>query len=201
MRITKVEKDKKSIKYIKIFKNIWKIIENLIFAIILLISLIILIQRFSNNTKAFLGYRIFRVETGSMIPKYKIGDVLLVKEKDTQNIQVGEDLVYLGKEKSMKGKIITHQIINKEQKDGKTYFYTKGIANNSIDPIVSEEQVNGIVKQKMLITTFICNLLNNRFIFYFIFIVPLTVYIFFSYIHYQEKKYIGKINNRKKGEK
>ena len=183
------------------FKKILKIIENIIFLIMVIISIIIMTQKFTGNEKAFLGFRIFRVQTGSMIPKYQIGDVLLVKEKPTSEIKEGEDLVYWGKEKGMQGKVITHRVVKKQIKDGKNYFYTKGIANTAMDPIVSEEQINGIVVSRLPIITFICKLLNNRFILYFLFIVPLTIYTFLAYMRAQEKKYLKRINNMNKGEK
>ena len=64
---------------LKIVKIIWNIIVKIIAVIIVLISIIIVVQKVTNNKEAFLGYRIFRVQTGSMIPKYLIGDVILVK--------------------------------------------------------------------------------------------------------------------------
>lgn len=182
--INKIKKTKEN----KIIRYILKTLELIVTIAIISISLIILIQRFSNNQITFLGYRIFKVETGSMIPKYQIGDVILVKEKDIKKINVGEDLVYEAKEGEIKGKTITHQVVRVEQKDGKTFFYTKGIANTSEDPEVSEEQVNGVVQHKLYILTFICYLLNNKYTFYFLIILPLTIYIFFRYIHYEEHK-------------
>ena len=59
-----------------------------------------------------------------MIPKYQIGDVILVKEKDANNIKVGDDVTYLG-EAALKGLLITHRVIDIEEKDGKRIFHTK----------------------------------------------------------------------------
>lgn len=164
-------------------KKILKILETILTIIAVFIAIIIVVQRISNNQNAFLSLRIFKVETGSMIPKYNIGDVLLVKENKTSNIEVGDDLVYEGEKGEYKDKIITHQVVEKIEKEGKTYFYTKGIANNSRDPIVSEEQVLGTVIHKLTIITFICNLLSNRFTLYFCIVLPVTLYVFFRIIH------------------
>ena len=95
----------------KIVKTIWKILEKFIIAAIILISIIIVTQRVSNNKNAFLGFRIFRVETGSMIPKYQIGDVILVKETNIDKIEIGDDVTYNGTAGMMKGKVVTHQVI------------------------------------------------------------------------------------------
>ncbi len=176
-------------KVFSIIKIIWKIIEKILMIIIILISLIIVTQRISNNEKAFLGFRIFRVLTGSMIPKYQIGDVILVKEKQLDQITVGDDVTYTGTIGAMKGKMVTHQVINIETIDGQKAFHTKGIANNKEDPaVVYGGQINGVVQSKMYILTAICKGVTNRYILYFCMIVPLTIFIFFAFVK-KNKKY------------
>ncbi len=61
-----------------------------------------------------------------MIPKYQIGDVILVKEKDANNIKVGDDVTYLGEAASVKGLLITHRVIDIEEKRRKKNFPHKG---------------------------------------------------------------------------
>lgn len=172
---------------IKILKKVAKIIEVILIAIIIFISLIIIIQRFSNNEKSFLGYRIFRVETGSMVPKYLVGDVILVKDQKFEQLKIGDDLTYNGLSGNVAGKIITHQIIEIEIVNGKKIIHTKGIANSQEDPEIFEEQIIGKVITKMNILTVITKCLNNKYIFYFLGIVPLTIYIFFSVIRYNNR--------------
>ncbi len=172
---------------IKILKKIAKIIEVILITIIIFISLIIIIQRFSNNEKSFLGYRIFRVETGSMVPKYLVGDVILVKDQKFEQLKIGDDLTYNGLSGNVAGKIITHQIIDIEIVNGKKIIHTKGIANSQEDPEIFEEQIIGKVITKMNILTVITKCLNNKYIFYFLGIVPLTIYIFFSVIRYNNR--------------
>lgn len=172
---------------IKILKKIAKIIEVILITTIIFISLIIIIQRFSNNEKSFLGYRIFRVETGSMVPKYLVGDVILVKDQKFEQLKIGDDLTYNGLSGNVAGKIITHQIIDIEIVNGKKIIHTKGIANSQEDPEIFEEQIIGKVITKMNILTVITKCLNNKYIFYFLGIVPLTIYIFFSVIRYNNR--------------
>lgn len=157
-------------------KIIWNIISRLLTVLIIIICLIIGVQKVTNNKESFFGYRIFRVQTGSMIPKYQIGDVILVKEKDANNIKVGDDVTYLGEAASVKGLLITHRVIDIEEKDGKRIFHTKGIANNLEDPAITGNQINGVVQTKLYVLTLICNLLVNKYIFYFCGIVPLSIY-------------------------
>ena len=163
----------------KTFKILWDIIVKLVTLLIVLISLIIIVQKVTNNKESFFGYRIFRVQTGSMIPKYNIGDVILVKEKDIDKIKVGDDVTYKGESGSVKGLLVTHRVIDIEEVEGKKAFHTKGIANNLEDPIVYENQINGVVQTKLYILSLICLLLNNKYVFYFCGVLPLTIYVGF----------------------
>lgn len=163
----------------KTFKILWDIIVKLVTLLIVLISLIIIVQKVTNNKESFFGYRIFRVQTGSMIPKYQIGDVILVKKQDVDKIKVGDDVTYLGESSSVKRILITHRVIDIQEVDGKKEFHTQGIANNLEDPVVHGNQINGVVQFKMPILTLLCKLLNNKYIFYFGAVLPLTLYIFF----------------------
>lgn len=173
----------------KVLKTIWKILEKIIFIAILFVSITIVTQRVSNNEKSFLGFRLFRVETGSMIPKYKIGDVILIKETDINKIKVGDDVTYYGTSGSMKGKIVTHQVVGISEEDGKKIFETKGIANTSKDPKISGDQIDGVVLAKLYIVGLITSLLENGYVFYFFGVIPLTVLIFFTVIKGNMKKY------------
>ncbi len=187
------EKQKQYRKKTKITKKIWNIVSKIVTIIIAIICIIIVVQKVTNNKQSFLGYRIFRVQTGSMIPKYQIGDVILVKEIDPNKIKVGDDVTYLGKEGSTKGILITHRVIEIEEIDGKRAFHTQGIANNLEDPVIHGDQINGVVQFRMFILTLICRLLNNKYIFYFCGILPLTIYIFFRVFKNSHDKYEKRI--------
>ena len=142
------------IKNNKILKIIGNIMYVIVFVLILLILIIALLQRTSNNEVTLGGYRIFVVATGSMVPKYNVGDVLISKEIPPEEIKVGDDIVYTGKEGSFKDKVVTHQVIFIE-KDNENYrIKTKGIANTGEDPEITQEQVMGKIIYKFKILTF-----------------------------------------------
>ena len=178
----------------KILKTTWKLLEKIIMLAILFISITIVTQRVSNNENSFLGFRIFRVETGSMIPKYQIGDVILIKEKNIDQIVVGDDVTYYGTSGTMKGKIVTHQVIEITEEDGKKIFQTTGIANTAKDPVISGDQIDGVVLCKLRIVSALISVLSNGYVFYFCGVIPLTVLIFFTVIKGNIKKY-DKMNN------
>ena len=165
---------------IKIVKKLFSILRVLITAVILTIIAVILVQRISNNTNAILGYRIFTVVTESMVPKYEVGNVLLVKEKEIKQIQIGEDVAYIGKVGSFADKIITHQVIDIEtNEEGELIFHTKGIANDTEDPVIKGEQIYGTVQAKLQIMSFLNGIINNMYGMYFLIVIPLAV-IFFT---------------------
>lgn len=163
----------------RVFTFIWNIFVKILTIAIVFVSIIIVVQKVTDNQESFLGLRIFRVQTGSMIPKYQIGDVILVKEVDPDKIKIGDDVTYEGNTGTMNGMLVTHRVIDIEEVDGKRVFHTQGIANNLEDPVVSEDQINGVVQTKMYILSLICVLLNNKYVFYFCGILPLTIYVAF----------------------
>ena len=185
-------------KFIKKFKNsitgnilkiIWKVLWWIIEALIIFIALVIVTQRFTNNQKTFLGFRIFSVATGSMEPQYAVGDVLISREKEPSEIAVGEDIVYLGTVADYKGKIITHKVIEKEQNEAGEYlFHTKGIANNVEDPVVHEDQLYGVIFYNNEILAFLCKILTNRYGLYFFIILPIILTFFIGLVRNQGER-------------
>ena len=136
--------------------------------------LVVCLQRFSKNEISVFNLRMFTVASGSMVPKYKIGDVLISKETDPSKIKIGDAVTYLGKSGDFKGKVVTHEVIQIEKDtDGKYLFHTKGIANLVEDPVVSQEQIYGVVVYKPIILSWLYGLISNKFAFYCLIIVPL----------------------------
>ncbi len=170
-------------KNVGLFKFIINVLKIFITIVLLFFALVVIIQRVTNNKNSFLGFRIFRVETGSMIPKYSVGDVILAKEKDIDKIKVGDDLVYEGNYGSVDGKIITHRLIRIEEENGEKVFYTKGIANSSEDPAVSSSQIRGVVIRKVFLLSLLFSLLYDTFASYFIIVIPITLYVSFCLVH------------------
>ena len=173
----------------KAIKIIGNILYYLLVIIVLLILAVVLFQRVSNNNASIGGIRIFNIVTESMVPEYNVGDILVSKSIDPSNVKVGDDLVYLGNTGSFQDKIITHRVIAIEQdENGKYLFHTQGIANPEPDPVVSEDQIYGIIIYKTVILSFISKIINNLFGFYFLIFVPLTVLIIVKIIKIHESK-------------
>ena len=87
---------------IKFLKILWKIIKTIIWIAVLIVVSIIVVQRVSNNKLTVAGYSIYTVVTKSMIPKYQVGDIIVVKDVDAEELNVGDDITYLGEKDSFK---------------------------------------------------------------------------------------------------
>ncbi len=163
---------------------ILKIFRYFFITIFVLFVLMICLQRFSNNRISLFNFRLFTVITGSMEPKYKVGDVLVAVETSPENIKVGDAVSYLGNKGEVKNKVITHEVVKIEKNSqGKYRFHTKGICDNCMkeDPIVDESQLYGVVKYKVQSLSFIYKVVGKPLGFFLFVVVPI-LYIVISEI-------------------
>ena len=183
-------------------KNIIKIVLIILYQVLvvmaLILTMVIILQKVTNSNGSIGGYKIFRVITGSMEPEYEVGEVVISKEVDPKEIQVGDDIVYLGKIGEYAGKIIMHNVIEIDtNENGKLSFHAKGLQSNSVeDPQISEEQVYGVVKYKSTMLTILYNLATNIYsIFFIVIILVLNVFIAFNTPKKTKKRKVKRIAN------
>ena len=106
----------------KVFKGIAVGLKAITSTLIIIVISIIFIQRVSDNKVTLFGYSMFTIVSESMVPKYEIRDMVIAKKVVAEDIKIGDDVVYLGEESNLNGKIVTHQVIKKEYKNGKYIF-------------------------------------------------------------------------------
>lgn len=170
----------------KVVKVVASILKGIFMLMLILFIFMVCLQRFSNNEVSLFNFRIFTVISGSMEPKYKIGDVLVSVETDPKDIKVGDVVSYHGEKRDLKDKVVTHQVMSIEKDDaGKYYFHTKGICENCLveDPVVSENQLYGVVKYKVKTLSAIYKVVGTTAGLFFFIILPL-IYIIGSEIIY-----------------
>ena len=173
----------------KILKTLFGVVRAILTVVLVCLLAIILTQRISNNKMAVAGIRIFTVVTESMVPKYLVGDAILVRAVPIEELQVGDDITYLGAVDTFKDRIVTHQIIEKEKKEDGTYkIVTKGIANDKEDPEINETQVYGKVIYKIKSISYINGIIGNLYGMYFVIIVPMAFIFFFDFIGFRKDK-------------
>ncbi len=161
----------------KIFKILTTIIKVAFLFVIIAYLAFILVQKIGDN-KSIGGYRIFTILTGSMKGVYDINDVVLVKEVDKKTLKLGDDIAYLGEKDSYKGKIVTHRIINIENKNNQMIIHTKGVSNILEDPVITNNKIYGKVESKLKFISLINKTIKNKYGFFFLIFVPLVLVIF-----------------------
>ena len=105
----------------KTFKKIWNIFSTTLVILMVVCAVFLMGSR-------LLGYECYTVISGSMEPKYCVGDLLYVKETDPSNIKVGEPITFILNEDLV---VATHRVVRIDAE--KQHFYTKGDANEIAD--------------------------------------------------------------------
>lgn len=179
-----MEEDVRSRKSIikKVAKIVLKIMYQILVVLCLIVSAVIIFQKITDSNRSIAGYRIFRVITGSMEPEYDVGEVVISKEVDPNNIKVGDDIVYLGTYGEYSGKIIMHTVvaIDKDE-NGNLNFHAKGLHSASVeDPQIKASQIYGVVQFKSVILTVLYKVATNIYsLFVIITVLALNVFISF----------------------
>lgn len=160
----------------KILKCLGKMIYILLVVILIILVIFAVVQKTSNNRKSILGIKIFTVITGSMIPVYDIGDILIVKDVQPEEIKVDDDIVYVGEKGTYRNKTITHRVQEiKQKEDGNYAIITKGVANLARDPEINQNQVLGKVIGQVSIFSFILKLITNIYV---LILIPVVILIY-----------------------
>lgn len=169
----------------KIVKIVLKILYQILIIMCVLLILIIVFQKVTDSNRSIGGYRIFRVITGSMEPEYDVGEVVISKETVPNEINIGDDIVYLGTYGDYKGKIIMHEVvgIDKDEKNNNVNFHAKGLHSASVeDPQIKPNQIFGVVKFRSKILTLLYKLATSIYsAFVIVTILVLNVFISFKF--------------------
>lgn len=134
----------------RIFKKIWNIFSSVLVLTIVLCAVFLMGSR-------LLGYRVFTVISGSMEPKYSVGDLIYVKEADPETIKAGDVITFVLNEELT---VATHRVeyVDTENR----HFYTKGDANETVDASpVHYNNVIGIPQFSIPLLGYVSNFIQN----------------------------------------
>jgi len=160
----------------QILNFIWKIVYKLLIVAVIFMFVLAILQKSTDNKGSIFGIKIFTVITGSMIPVYNIGDILIVKEISPDKIKVDDDIVYNGEKGTYRNKTITHRVLSIDKKDDGNYrIITKGVANIAQDPEINQTQVIGKVIGKIPIINFVLKLITNIYV---LILIPVIILIY-----------------------
>lgn len=159
MKIYSSEVIKMKLAKRKKIKTILTTIFSILALFIVACAIDILYQKFvkkDDNINLF-GYRPYVVLSGSMEPYLEVGDIIVAKKVNEEQIEVNNIVTFNDEE----GTTLTHRVVDIIIKDGKKYYQTKGDNNNSKDVgLISIEDIKGrysfkINKVGQIITNFI----------------------------------------------
>lgn len=125
-----------SLKARKVLKLTANIFATMLLILALVVSVLVIKSKLDGGSPNFAGYRLYVVLTGSMVPVFDPGSMVVVKELDTKKIAVGDIITF--KEPGDSKKTVTHRVVEINNKKGNLEFTTKGDANNAND----RDQVN-----------------------------------------------------------
>lgn len=111
---------------------------------ILIINCTLIIKSYTNKdaVPSFGSYLPMIVLTDSMYPEIKSGDLIICKQVDAEDVQVG-DVISFFDPAGNGSSVVTHQVVEiNDGADGRS-FVTRGIANNADDavPVPAENLV------------------------------------------------------------
>ena len=105
----------------KTFKKVWGIVTTVLVVLAVLCAVFLMGSR-------LLGYRVFNVISGSMEPKYSVGDLIYVMPVEAESVKVGEPITFILNEELV---VATHRVVSIDAENQR--FYTKGDANEIAD--------------------------------------------------------------------
>jgi len=110
-----------------------RIVSNVAYVLALaLVGVMLLISSMTGGSQNVLGYSVFTVLTSSMRSVYPKDSMILVRNVDPKDIQVGDDITYMRDEEST----ITHRVITiyeNYENSGMRGFQTQGVNNSRPD--------------------------------------------------------------------
>ncbi len=169
----------------KIVKKITSIITAIIFIICLLLLLLVMMtpkDATGNKRVNIAGYSIMNVLTGSMEPTYHVGDVIVIKKANADELKVKDVITFISTDEKLNGQAVTHRIINITEENGQKKFETKGDNNKVKDEtLVSEDKILGKVQFKIPFVGKAVNFMQtNRAAFFLIIILPMLAIMAFE---------------------
>lgn len=198
-----MEKDKVS-KLNSIAKKILKVLPKFLYDLLIifcvLLTLIIVLQRITDSNQSFYGIRIFSVASGSMVPQFGIGEVVICQDVNPKDIEEGEVIVYRGNIGDLQNRLVMHEVIGIDtDENGYRTFHVKGIQNTAGDPDVKENQVLGKVIVKSLILSILYALATSTYA-SFIIIIILVINVFLAFRPNREPMQLNEHNEVHKDE-
>lgn len=109
---------------------------------------------------------------------YKLyGDIVLVKNEDINDINVGDVVTYVGKSSNFVDEVITNEVVNILDVKGEKYLEIKGKDLSSENYFIKNNQIYGVYVHKFILMSFISKSFNSSMGFIMLILLPLIVLV------------------------
>jgi signal peptidase len=134
----------KHMVYLKLIAKAFKfLVLTVLIILILLVSAVALGQLLRDERGiAPWGAGFFLIASGSMEPEIPVGSLILVKRVSSEIIAVGDVVTFLA---TRNDTVVTHRVREVRVEESGYVFITRGDANNTDDPPLTEDRVIGRV--------------------------------------------------------
>ena len=159
----------------RILKKIGNVLAVALVAVQLIAIAFIVFMRISGGIPSLFGYNLFVIVSPSMEPEICIGDIIISKEYDGEDLEVGQVVTYLGREGDVAGKIVTHKVVSVSE-DGET-ITTRGVANSGNDPDIVKSDIKSVMVYKTFLIGKIYSVISTTWGFLLLILVPMILLI------------------------
>lgn len=175
----------------KAFKNIGKLIIDILTVVVIISAILIAIIILTTNKDGvpdIMGYSPFSIQSNSMEPTLKKGDLIIDKIVDIESLKVGDIISFYDTIDGVEV-IKTHRITNITTDQGFYLFNTKGDNNSLPDAtLISDVDVIGKYDGKRVpYLGSIIDFLKSKFGFLFCIILPLSVLFITQLVEFIKK--------------
>ena len=128
------------------FKSILSRLLTVIIIFLVAICLILFFKIVTNSDVSIGGIRFYYVATESMYPTIKPNAMMVVKETDPENLEVGDIISFVSRDPAIYGMVNTHRIYEITEDNGELAFVTMGDHNPTPDSLlVYPDEIKGKV--------------------------------------------------------
>lgn len=165
----------------KIFSRIMTVISValFIFGVVVFVSVL---NASAGKVPSVFGFSVLQVKTGSMLPDYEIGTIVITKNVDANDLQVGDVISFYSLDKDISGEVNTHRIERIEYggDDNAPYFTTKGDNNTQVDKqkVWPSQIVGKVVYNLGTVSGSVIGVFQNPNVIFFVIVLPLVFITF-----------------------
>lgn len=165
----------------KIFSRIMTVLSValFVFGVVVFVSVL---NASEGKVPSVFGFSVLQVKTGSMLPEYEIGTIVITKTVDANELQVGDVISFYSMDKDIAGEVNTHRIEKIEHggDDNAPYFTTKGDNNSQVDKqkVWPSQIVGKVVYNLGTVSGSVIGVFQNPNVIFFVIVLPLIFITF-----------------------